>query len=244
MNIKIYYKSAIIWNVILLILLSFVFVYLSNAVYLSESIFNKSFLVAFTTSHKYLIALYFITAILTYKLSKRSKLLYILSCLSTVSFISFQLFNDFSKLILLILFLFVVVAYYIYYFLVTELAESFYNPLYTSEDLFEPMLKQFKCKVKWGDKELEGYLTNWSMAGFFLYIEQEIKDKLPKTLFVEIFHEDVTFNCKVRVVSRARDGHGLGLRIVEFPKDEDSDLSWFGFYEIIDKMGYQVEYLK
>lgn len=244
MNLKIYHKSAIIWNVILFILLSFVFVYLSNAVYFSESIFKKSFLTSFVNSNKFLIGYYALTVLLTYRLSKKSRLFFVLSSLLTVSFISYQLFNDFSKLILLILFLFIIVSYYIYYFLSSELSESYYNPLYSAEDLFDPMLKKFKCNISWDESNLSAYFTNWSSSGFFIFVEGQSKGKVPKLVDVEIKYEGIVFKCRAKVVSKARNNKGFGLKVLETNNEENSDTSWFGFYEIIDKMGYHVEYLK
>lgn len=244
MKLKIYYKSATIWNVILFVLLSFVFVYLSNAVYLSESIFNKSFLLSFAGSNKYLIAIYTLTIILTYRLSKKSKFFFILSALLSTVLVSYQLFNDFSKLITLILFLYIIVAYYIYLFLKLELQESFYNPMFHHEDLFEPMLKRFPCELSINEKIYKGYLTNWSETGFFVFLDDQIEKKVPKNIDVDILYEGVVFKCATHFVSKSTDGKAIGLKISKMPKNNEFDASWFGFYDIISKMGYQVEYLK
>tara|TARA_B100001971_G_scaffold214585_1_gene252915 strand:- start:120022 stop:120756 length:735 start_codon:yes stop_codon:yes gene_type:complete len=244
MKLKIYYKSATIWNVILFMFLSFIFVYLSNAVYLSESIFNKSFLISFVNSNKYLIVLFGLTALLTYRLSKKSKFFYIISSLVTIGLISNQLVLDFSKLITLILFLYIITAYYLFIFLKIELEESYYNSLYSNEDLFEPMLKQFTCKLISNENSFSGYLTNWSETGFFVYLDEKLEKKLPKKIEVHLSYEGVEFKCITQVVAKTVDSHGIGLKVIQTPEDTEVDASWFGFYDIIDKMGYQVEYLK
>lgn len=242
MNIKIFYRSTTIWNILLYILLSFVFIYLSRAIYVSTSIFEKQFLISFIKQNSLFIGLYAITCLSVYLLIRVSKALFLLTSVATVVFITHLLFQDFSKLITLILFLYIIVSYYLYNFLDTQLNEAFYNPMFKEDNLFEPMLKKFKAELIVNSLEIPGYLTNWNENGFYLSLKEEIKPRSIKNASVKIFFEEHEFSCKVKLVSSLRDNKSFGFKVYE--NNEHEDLSWFSFYQIIDKMGYQVEFLQ
>jgi len=244
MKVKIFYRSTTTWNIILHIMLSFMFVYLSSAVLISRSIFENSFLIEILRSKTYLLVSYALTVFFVYRLSNKSKTFYLISCSLTIANVALILFSDFSKLITLLLFLYIIVSYYLYNFLKTQLNQSFYNPSFKEDDLFTPMLKRFDCTIKSQDLELKGFLTNWSETGFYVYLEeteQKFKAKNLKGSKVYINFEEHVFDCEVTLVSMGKDNKSLGFKVKNY---KEEDLSWFGFYQIIDKMGYQVELLK
>jgi hypothetical protein len=242
MNMKIFYRSTTVWNILLYVMLSFVFIYLSRAIYVSSSIFEKEFLLGFLRSNAYIIALYVATCLSVYALVRVSKVFFILTALASIGFISYLLIMDFSKLITLILFLYIIISYYLYNFLDTQLNEAFYNPMFKEDNLFEPMLKKFKCSCELKDKKVLGYLTNWNENGFYIYLDEEVRPREMKNVKINIYFEEHEFSCRVKLVSSLKDNKSFGLKVIDH--NESEDLSWFSFYQIIDKMGYQVEFLQ
>ena len=146
---KIIYRSSIIWNLILFMLLSFMFIYLQSAIYLERTAFSLEFLKSTLIENVYLFSSLIITNLLVFNLKKSSKLFYILSVFMVSIYSVVNLFEDFSKLVLIVLFVYFLLSYYFYFLLKSDLNLSFYNPLYNKNNLFDPMLFKIHCSLNY-----------------------------------------------------------------------------------------------
>ncbi|MFT6632597.1 MAG: hypothetical protein ACJAS4_002561 [Bacteriovoracaceae bacterium] len=106
------------------------------------------------------------------------------------------------------------------------------------------MLKTINVEIS-NDKGLkaEGYLTNWSEEGCFVYLPKEELIKGKVTL--KTFFKDNEFLELGSVVSATKKKNGYGIKFKSIKKEENLDsLGWGEFYEIIEEMGLKPELLK
>jgi hypothetical protein len=158
--------------------------------------------------------------------------------------------TEFSKMILVLLFFYLLLSYYLIQFYSMDLDESFYNPRFDDKNLFDPMLTRIKCEiVQRGlnveadyDVMAEGFFTNWSEEGCYIFLEKSVLLKGDLSLVIEMnglkFYQDVS------IVSKIKNGSGYGLRFIPVEKRQiKNHLGWKEFYEIIEEMGYTPELL-
>jgi hypothetical protein len=106
------------------------------------------------------------------------------------------------------------------------------------------MLKTINVEIS-NDKGLkaEGYLTNWSEEGCFVYLPEEVPIKGKVTL--KTFFKNNEFLELGSVVSATKKKNGYGIKFKSIKKEENLDsLGWGEFYEIIEEMGLKPELLK
>ncbi len=179
MNIKIFYRSPVIWNIVLYIIFSFVFIYFQEIYKNASSVIEKGLFKNFVIEHQALVVLFSITIFSLFKNNRKiAILLYTSSVLVTFALTTYNLYLDFSKFSLIILFFYLLIAFYFYQFYSVDVSESYYTPQFDKNYLFTPMLKKIPIKIEKKEGELlEGYLTNWSEDGCFVFLnsEQQIK---------------------------------------------------------------------
>lgn len=240
-NKKFTYRSPVIWNVILFVAFSYIFLFLQYSYQNSLSIITHSELVSFALSEKAIGVLFLATMLFVFRLSKVLSFFYWLMVATTVSVTLNGLWIEFSKLIILLLFFYIVFSYYLYQFLKEDLNESYYNPQFDEGFLFKPMCKQIPVRIKKGeqDKEIECHLTNWSEGGFFVFLSEPTE--LKGLYSVVIDYDGHEFVTKAKIVTRFKDDLGYGLKI--YSDKSEAPLSWSKFLNIIYEMGYQPELL-
>lgn len=241
MKLKIIYRSAVIWNVILHIIMTCAFVLLQEAIYQENSVFNPIFVKNVAMDLLPIIILAATALVFVFNLKKISAYFYLLSVLLVFSYTSYNLANDFSKLILIVLFIYVLTSYYLFFFLKTELQQSYFNPGFTDENLFEPMLFKINANLvdKINNKKYPGILTNWDEEGCFIKLSHPI-EKIKK-LELEVVYLGHSFKQKVRAVTVLKDKNGLGLRLDRSDKSSDQ---WKDIYKIISDRGMKVEFVQ
>lgn len=242
MNVRIFYRSATVWNIILFILLAFFFLYFQEGLLGARSVFEKSFLKRFLWEYAPVHGLILVSSISVFLLKKASRPLFIFTSLVVIGATLKNLYGDFSKLIIIALFLYTLITYYFYQFLSIEVAESYYNPLYNEDDLFAPMLKRLECEIKDAKgNTMSGWMTNWNENGCFVYLGDQEMTLQGKSYDVILALAERPFMAKASVASKSADGKGIGLKLENKAHDE---FSWKDYHSIVDQMGYSVEYLK
>ena len=244
MSVKIYYRSPVIWNLVLFVFFSFGFLVLQEIYVNITTILNKELLLEFIIYRSWYIGLCLITVFALIGLRNISKSLIIGVILSTFVLTAFNLNQEFSKMILVILFFYLLIAYYLFQFFKMDLDEPFYNPGFDEKQLFEPMLKRIECELTDNKSEasVKGYLTNWSEEGCFVYLEGPFS--LSSQLSIKIYFEGHEFIQPAYIASKRRGNAGYGLKFTLQSKKKNSDiLDWCDFFEIIEQMGYKPELL-
>lgn len=241
-KVKIYYRSSVVWNLILFVIFSFVFLYLQALSLGAETITNEDNLIEFSKSNMGIIFLYLTTILSLYVFSPIAKVFYFLSVSLTVFLTIMNLFDEFSKLMILILFFYILFSFYLYYFFNQDYNESYYNPIFAKDSLFEPMCKKIGVEVFQGDKLLgTGYLTNWSREGFFVFLSDW--QKISGVCDIRILFQENIFKTRAKMVTLSRDENGVGFKVLGTKKDSN-ELDWFQFEEIISDLGYEPELLR
>lgn len=251
MKIKIYYRSPVLWNMILFICFSFGFLFLQDVFYNISTILNKTILKEFVFSHLITVGLFIVTIISLLMMKKFSKILLVTVVSTTLLQTILNLNTEFSKMILVLLFFYLLLSYYLIQFYSMDLDESFYNPKFDNKNLFEPMLTKIECeilscKASHEERDLEvvanGYFTNWSQEGCYIFFNKVIDLKGPLKLRVEM--DGHKFTQDISIVSRFKNKEGYGFRFISGPKRQiKNHLGWNEFYEIIEEMGYSPELL-
>ncbi len=242
MTNKIDYRGPVIWNIILYLFFSLLFIFLQELFKNSGTIVQKNYLKVFLVNHISIVGVFFVTGL--FFLSYKKKLAiggFVLSTLITIVLTMYNLNINFSKFILIILFSYIILAFYLLQFYSSEVTESYYNPFFDEKNLFNPMLKQIKVELVQSDEKVyEGYLTNWSEEGCYIYLHED--KKVRGAVELKITFQDTEFTTKGRVVSHQK--NGIGIKLKNSANEETlNTLGWFEFYEIIEEMGYNPELL-
>lgn len=245
MNLKVYYRSPVIWNIILYIILSFAFIFFQEIFRNTTSIIEKDLFKNFVLEH-YLVAVIFTLTICSFFIKNKAITLFLFFITVSATFLltSYNLFLEFSKFSLIILFFYLLIAFYLYQFYSVDIEESYYNPQFNNNMLFEPMLKQIPVVAIVNEKEVaRGYLTNWSEEGCFIYLPEPFKIRGRVNLKVSFLER--SFMGSGVVVSSTSKNNGYGIKFKSKQKAENLDsLGWGEFYEIIEEMGLKPELLK
>lgn len=244
MDVKVYYRGPVVWNVVLFIFFSFCFLYLQEVFYNLSSILRKELLIEFVQTKSVTVTVYIIAAISVIRMSNFAKQLTLLVIGITTIQTILNLNTEFSKMILVLLFFYLLLFFYVYQFFSMDLQESFYNPGFKKTDLFSPMLTKIPCDVLDANNQVisSGFLTNWSREGCFIFLNDSVGVSNLNTLRVKF--ENHEFIQNGILASRTKNKEGLGLKFSK-PNSgrEGHSLGWTDFYEIIEQMGYSPERL-
>lgn len=239
MNLRIIYRSAVIWNVVLHFVLSLLFLVLQQAIYQEKSVFSVSFFKSTLVDFWPILGLVIISSLLVFNLKKISHIVFIVT-IGIVSAISaYHLWLEFSKLILLVLFIYILASYYLSFMLKADLHQAFYNPGFSEEDLFDPMLLRIKVDVieNKSGKTNQGYLTNWDEDGCFIKLDELPKEK---NLQINFYFKDHVFTELGSITTISKKNKGIGVRFIS----SNESHGWKEIYRIISDMGMNVEYIK
>lgn len=245
MGIKVYYKSPVIWNMVLYSIFSLAFLYFQNIYRFNSTIMSKVFYLEFMESFWPIFAMVILTVICLLKdLRKLASMLFIVLVGLTLSITTYNLFVEFAKLPLVLLFFYLLFGFYLYQFYYSEIEESYYNPMFSKNDLFAPMNKNINVKICKEDEPVaHGVLTNWSKDGCFIKFDDALDLKGTYTIVIE--YEGFSFEDKANFVSSTSEKNGYGFKFVKLNMDKNTtSLGWGHFYEIIDEMGFTPELLR
>ena len=246
MNMKVYYRSPVVWNLIVFVVFSFLFLYLQDVFYNLSSVRNKEMIIGFLKENKFIIIVMVITIGALYELAKSSKLFVALTTILCFAKTCLNLNEEFSKIILVLLFFYLLLAYYLYQFFSMDIEESYYNPCFDSNLLFDPMLERIDCDLLSIDGEtvkVKAYLTNWSLEGCFLYFLDEYSAK--GEYLINIKFKEHEFRDRVQVVSSLKNSTGCGVKFNRAAnRQNEQNLGWNDFYGIIEHMGYFPELMR
>ncbi|MCO4753620.1 MAG: hypothetical protein KC478_04025 [Bacteriovoracaceae bacterium] len=242
MNLKIFYRSATVWNIILFVFLGFFFLYFQEGLLQARTVFDQVFLKEVVQNYWAFISIMLVCATSVFRLKHRSKYFFLLFTLSASAITIFNLNHNFSKLVTISLFIYLITSYYFYQFLKIEIEEAYYNSSYDNDDLFEPMLKRLECSVEdlETNKVFKARLTNWNPNGCFLYFDEPVEGAKLKKIKIATTLSSTPFEANAILASKTTDAQGFGFRI---PSGKE-DFGWRDYYSIIDQMGYNVELLR
>ncbi|MBC75787.1 MAG: hypothetical protein CME64_07210 [Halobacteriovoraceae bacterium] len=208
----------------------------------ARTVFNQPFLkdtlLQFWSFNLLLLA----TAMSVFKVKHFSKYLFVAVVGAASGITIFNLFDHFSKLITISLFLYLITSYYFYQFLKIEIDEAYYNPSFSEDDLFEPMLTKLNCEVRDTNtgNVYQARLTNWNPNGCFVYLENPVEDIDFKNAQITTSLSETSFNSVAVLACRTQDKKGFGFRV----PSTKGDFGWREYYSILDQMGFNVELLR
>ncbi len=244
MSTRIYYRGPIIWNLILFVVFSFVFVYLQEIFKGFSSVTNRTYFLYFIKGHIPFVSILGLTLLMfLFQTPKLGKLGFFLSTVLTSALTIINLNFMFSKFVLILLFFYILIAYYFFQFYEVEYSESYYKSQIDEELLYPPMLHRIEtCGEAANDKKFFGYLTNWSKEGCYIYLSNP--ENIKGRVSIEVSFQDHKFKADGIVVAREKNNHGIGVKILTNANEESlNGLGWSEFYEIIGEMGLKPELL-
>lgn len=239
MNLKIIYRSAVIWNIVLHFLLSILFLILQQAIFQEKSVLNSAFFKTTFLNYWPIVTVIFLSSFLVFNLKKVSQDFFMFTVFVVSLTSAVQLWFEFSKLILLVLFIYILASYYLRFMLKEDLNQAYYNPGFSDEDLFEPMLLKIRVDVieKKSNKVFSGFLTNWDETGCFIQLEEMPKEK---NLQLKLYFKGHVFTDNGHIATISKKNKAIGVRF----HNAEAQLGWSEIYKIISDMGMDVEYIR
>lgn len=240
-QLKVRKKDSVVFNAILYLFLSFVFVYLQYAYRHQLSPISQVYLRKSVELFWYVAAPLGISILLLWRMHSWAIFSFV-ACVFLVSFKVVEgLFIEFNKIIVVALFFYVVISYFFYQLLGQYWQVASINPNYEASDLFDPMLRKINCKVEFGDKEVQGALTNWDAGGCFIKLDSS--EKIPRRVRLQVNFGGRIFLQEGEVVAQTHDLSGVGIKFQEIPKDLNV-FNWSEFVELIQELGFNPERLR
>lgn len=240
-QLKVKKKEIIIYNVIIFLGLSFLFVYLQHAYRHHISPFSLVYL-------KKSIGLFWyvaVPALISIGLIWKHHRFALAAYTTSIVLVGFKVvegtFIEFNKIIIVALFFYTVIAYFLYQLYSYYSSLACLNTNYSSSDLFEPLLRKINCKLLFENEEIEGHLTNWDQEGCFIKLNKKWNHNSLKS--VSIFFEDREFVEEGEVVAETLDFTGIGIKFYQKPKDLNV-FNWSEFNELIHELGFKPERLR
>lgn len=241
-QLKVKNKDILVVNLIIFLLLSFVFLYLQYAYRHHLSPFSLVFLRKSFELFWYALVPLVTCSILVWKHHRFSASLFTF-CISLVSYkVTEGLFIEFNKIIVITLFFYLVIYYSLYQLYVFYLSSAYLNANYINSDLFPPLLKDVPCLVKFEQNSLVGHLTNWDNDGCFLKLDHPL-ESLPGKIRVQIDFKGRSFEQDGEVVAHSVDFTGVGIKFGKTPKGLNI-FNWAEFNELVHELGYKPERLR
>lgn len=240
-QLKVRRKDSVVFNAIIFLLLSFVFLYLQYAYRhqlspLSVTYLRKSVELFWYVSVPVGLAIFFL-----WRIRPLGIYLYA-ACTLLVSFKVIEgLFIEFNKVIVVALFFYVIISYFIYQILNQYFTTAAINANYDRDDLFPPMLREIPCMAIVAEREHPGILTNWDDDGCFLKLSE--RAVLPRKTGLRIRFEGREFFQEGEVVAQTQDFLGVGIRFKASEKSLKT-FNWAEFVELVHELGFGPERLR
>jgi hypothetical protein len=241
-QLKVIKKDILVLNLVVFLLLSFVFLYLQYAYRHHLSPFSLAYLRKSFELFWYALLPLGFGSCLVWKHHRWSATFFSL-CVFLISFKVIEgLFIEFNKIIVVALFCYAVISYFLYQLFQYYLSLAALNANYAPTDLFKPLLREISCTFKTEDQTLTGYLTNWDEEGCFIKLSKPLA-KAPDSSSITIHFKGRDFTQNGEVVAHSIDLTGVGLKFGSTPKDL-TIFNWTEFTELVHELGYKPERLR
>jgi hypothetical protein len=239
--LKVKKKDVLVFNLILFLCLSYIFLYLQYAYRHHLSPFSTAYLRKSFELFWYAIIPMIGCGLLVWKHHRWSVPFYSF-CTVLVGYKVIEgLFIEFNKIIVIALFFYAVISYFLYQLYGHYLALASLNANYSSSDLFDPLLKEISCSLIVQDKSFQGFLTNWDEEGCFIKLSEPLA--LGDKVKVVIDFKGRSFEQDGELVAHSIDLTGIGIKFGLSPK-ELNVFNWSEFNELIEELGFKPERLR
>jgi hypothetical protein len=239
--LKVKKKDVLVFNLILFLCLSFIFLYLQYAYRHHLSPFSVAYLKKSIELFWYAILPMMACGLFIWKHHRWSLSLYSFCVLLVGYKVIEGLFIEFNKIIVIALFFYAVISYFLYQLYGHYLALASLNANYSSFDLFDPLLKQIPCKLTVQEQAFSGYLTNWDEEGCFIKLSKPLI--LINKAKVVIDFKGRSFEQEGELVAHSVDLTGIGIKFGLSPKELNL-FNWSEFNELIEELGFKPERLR
>jgi hypothetical protein len=234
-QLKVRNKEIIVWNVVLYLALSYLFLYLQYAYRHHLSPFSLVYLRKSLELFWYVALPVVVSSFLVVRHHRWALSAFAFTSLLIGFKVVEGLFIEFNKIIVVALFFFAVISYFLYQLLAYYYRLAVLNPNYSRDDLFSPLLTKIDCRLRVGETVFSGVLTNWDQEGCFLRLPERYK--FSRKTQITIYFQGREFSQEGEVVSQTVDGTGIGLRFKETPKDL-TVFNWSEFIELVHELGF------
>ena len=240
-QLKVKKKDILVVNVVAYLGLAFFFLYLQHAYRHHISPFSLVYLKKGLELFWYVALTLGASAILIWRHHRYSVMVYSASIILVGFKVLEGLFIEFNKIIVIALFFYAVISYFLYQLLNYYLSLASINANYSHNDLFDPLLKQIPCKIRWEDNEVAGTLSNWDFEGCFIKLGEA--KSFPTKVTLEVNFQDRDFVQEGEVVAETLDLTGVGIRFERKAK-ELNIFNWTEFMDLAQELGFQPERLR
>lgn len=240
-QLKVKKKDVLVFNLIIFLGLSLVFLYLQYAYRNHLSPFSTAYFKKSFELFWYAIIPLTSGCVLTWKHHRWSLPVYSF-CVLLVSYKLIEgLFMEFNKIIVIALFFYIVISYFLYQLYAHYLSLASLNANYSTSDLYGPLLKEMPCNLIENETDHLGFLTNWDEEGCFIKLSHPFSggDKVK----VSILFKGRTFVQEGELVAQSIDLTGVGIKFGKSPKGLNV-FNWTEFYELIQELGFKPERLR
>lgn len=238
---KVIKKEKNIVNVVIYLILSFLFLYIQHAYRHNLSPFSFVYFKKSIELFWYVIVVLLVSGITIWNHHRFSIALYKFSIFLVGFKVLEGLFIEFNKVIVVATFFYAIISYFLYQLLNQNLSSAAVNQNFRSSDLFQPLLKKIECSLIQGEKEYKGTLSNWDDDGCFVKLDQPLK--ITGVVQIRIYFSDRQFDQEGEVVASTADLTGVGVKFEQSVK-KINVFNWAEFIEIMEEIGFKPERLR
>ena len=240
-QLKVKKKDVLVFNLIIFLGLSFIFLCLQYAYRHQLSPFSAAYLRKSLELFWYALIPLVAGMVLVFKHHRWSVPVYNF-CVLLVSYKVVEgLFLEFNKIIVVALFFYIVIAYFLYQLFSYYLSMASLNANYSPSDLFDPLLKKIPCVLIDETGEHSGYLTNWDEEGCFLKLNQATTFQHKGKVVIQF--KGRSFEQEGELVAHSIDFTGVGIKFGKTQKGLNV-FNWSEFTELIHELGFKPERLR
>jgi hypothetical protein len=228
-------------NTIVFVLLSVFFVLLQKSLQANLPYLNPLFLKRALEEEWPTVLVALVTAWSLVRHRSYSKHLFAFLCLIVSYSTIVSLILSFNKILMVVLFIYVCTAFAIYQFLENTFTSAIFLSNYRPDQLNEPMALKIPVKIKLGDQNTQGFLTNWDDEGVFVYLDASWESRR-KDVELEVELKGNTFGAKGTVVTATWDRRGIGVEWKQTSIDQMH--SWQALMDLFDDYGWTPKLLR
>lgn len=141
--------------------------------------------------------------------------------------------SHYDKVVLLSGFIYAVFSIFLFFIIKNEKQKALYLPSYFYNQIGKRTFYPLRVSLHLPDKTIEGDLTNWDESSCFVSFDEDVQ--LKGTVILQMTFDDVLFGQKA-VVTTQYDSRGYGF---VFKPDKKEIPGWDEFFSIISDRGYQ-----
>lgn len=236
--LKFKYRSVLVWNTMLFIILQYLFLYLQNCLISENSPLSINELIKFGTNNSVFLFYSVFVVYMTYGLKKFSE--YLIVILGIFVFIkSVSLMETtLNKLLVINIFVQIVCTYFIFILVKNEKSKAYLNPLYKLNDLFRNSISGIECQTEMRGELVSGKITNLDKEGASLYFERAFEKIMPR-INIKFFYEGHEFDIRAKIIVYSENKKSIGIMCINKTKDiKPVEKNWSNFYDNIFEKGF------